>query len=291
MGHLIEQTLASILAQSYQNIEIIIYDDCSTDDTYKLAILMNPKIYYVRGEKNLGVGDGFNEGIKHAHGDYVMLMCADDLIASKFYIEDCVKIMESNATIGYITRWYFQFINDEIYHACRAWRTEDPVIQANNPSGRFFRKIALAGKKCSNKMFIETSYLAANVLKDPCWTYEIIKYDAIAVRVHDSTSREQTYWLKRRVSSPVMDWWELGAKDIAKDYVSLIQIKNGFKLWAVWEEVVNFVKLRPWNLVNPKFWFWSLVALLTPRRILRKLPPFYREYIGRGTTSIIKRRA
>jgi hypothetical protein len=144
-------------------------------------------------------------------------------------------------------------------------------------------------RQFSNKMFIESSYLAHAVLNDN-WDYRILEYDAVAVRVHDSTSRERDYWLKRRVSSPVLDWASIGCPEIAKDYVSFIQIKNGFEMWAVWEEIRNFAKVRPWNLLNPKYYFWALVALLTPRRILRKLPPLYRSYIGRGITEIHKRR-
>jgi hypothetical protein len=138
-------------------------------------------------------------------------------------------------------------------------------------------------------MFIETSFLACVVINSG-WDYCVITYDAIAVRVHDSTSTQKGYWLKRRVSSPVMDWWGLGVRGIAKDYVSLVQIKNGFTMSAVFEEIGNFIKLRPLNLLNPAFWFFSFVAVVTPRYILRKLPPLYRRTIGKWTTREICRK-
>jgi len=87
-----------------------------------------------------------------------------------------------------------------------------------------------------------------------------------------------------------MDWWNLGVKEITKDYVSFVQIKNGFKMSAVFEEIWNFVKLRPANLITPAFWFWAIVAIVIPRGILRKLPGFYRKYVGVKVTKAVKRK-
>ena len=288
MGHLVLGTIKSCIAQTGVEKEIIVYDDCSTDNTEE-AVTRIKTVKYVRGEKNLGVGDAFNAGMKLATGQYVILMCADDLLVSRHVLSDMTKIMEEKPTVGYVTRWYYQFINDDIWSPVRAWRGNNPILLANNPSGLMFRAEALEGKRCSNAMFVETSFLAASV-KQSGWETAILPYDAVAVRVHDSTSREKEYWLKHRVSSPVLDWTAIGCPEIAQDYVSFIQIKNGFTMDAVWEEIVNFAKVRPLNLLNPKYYFWATVALVTPRRVLRKLPPFYRAYIGRGLTEIKKRR-
>jgi hypothetical protein len=131
-------------------------------------------------------------------------------------------------------------------------------------------------------MFIETSKLASDVIKDG-WGWYIYRWDAIAVRVWNSTSRTGSYWIKRRVSSPVMDWHGIGV-DMTKEYVSFLQIKNGFKVSAVIEEMVNFVRLRPSNIFRIGFWFFGLLAILTPRWILRKIPEIYRSTWGKWTT-------
>jgi hypothetical protein len=136
-------------------------------------------------------------------------------------------------------------------------------------------------------MFIETSKLVSDVIKK--YDYKIIHYDTIAVRVHESTSTKPEYYLKRRVSSPVLDWAGIGEKEIAKDYVSLIQIKNGFKMSALLEEIRNFIIVRPLNLISPAFWFWSIITIITPRPILRLLPHLYRGIIGSKITGVIHR--
>jgi glycosyltransferase involved in cell wall biosynthesis len=270
-------------------MEIIVYDDCSTDGTEKLPWLKDiPNLIYIRGKKNVGVGNGFNAAIKAARGEIVIIFCADDIFCEPEYFKDVVCEFR-DPTIGYISRYYYQFIDGKSSdHAVRAWRTKDPVIQANNPSGLAFRRKALKGCECSNKMFIETSQLASQVLNKG-WSGGILKYDAVAVRVHASTSTRPGYWLKRRVSSPVDDWVEIGGKDIAKDYVSFIQIKNGLNNKYVFEEVRNFVKYRPINLFNPIFWFFAILALATPSVILRKIPDIYRRTWGAWTTGRVRR--
>lgn len=291
MKQYLAQAVSSILCQGMDRdqLEIIIYDDHSTDGTELIQwIHQIHNLRYIRGSKNLGVGAGFNQAIKAAKGEIVVLMCADDLICDPNYFKDLIRAFE-DPTIGHVTRFYYQFIhgqNESI--AVRAWRSRCPIIQANNPSGLAFRRIAMTGCECSNKMFIETSQLASQVIAKG-WDWRIVTYDAIAVRVHNSTSTRRDYWLKRRVSSPLKDWLEIGGKDIAKDYVSLIQIKNGFTIGAVLEEIGAFLKYRKANWISPRFWFFAAVAVLTPRWILRKIPDLYRKTWGRLTTGRIYR--
>jgi glycosyltransferase involved in cell wall biosynthesis len=287
MKHTLADTVSSILGQILPNygIEIIIYDDCSTDGTeYIPWIKTTPEIKYIRGVRNVGVGEGFNRAIEAAKGDYVMLMCADDLFTSVLSVNYMMSMFDD--TVGHVSRYYYQFV-DGYDGPVRAWRSKNPFVLANNPSGLLFRKEALSNCKCSNKMFVETTQLVRQVI-DKGWGYRILKWDAVAVRVHKSTSTQAGYWMKRRVSSPVLDQTGLGAADIATDFVSLIQIKRGFKVSAVLEEIVNFVKVRPMNLLNIKFWFWSIVSLIIPRSLAIKLPEFYRHRIGRLFTREIE---
>lgn len=287
MAHLIMDTIESIGGQSYKDVEIIVYDDCSSDDIEKIDF-KKLGVRYKRGEKNVGVGGGFNNGIAMANGEYIMLMCADDVFTEHRFIEDVVHEFDNNKKIGHIGRYYFQFIDgDKNLTPVRAWRTNNILIQSNNPSGLAYRKKALKGCVASTKMFIEVSYLTSQVIKE--WDYKILKYDAVAARVHESTSTQPAYWLKRRVSSPVRDWYCIGCEEITKDYASLVQIKNGFRLSAVFEEIWNFIDLRPANLFHPMFWFYAIVAVVTPRTLLRKLPRFYRKYLGPKLTERINR--
>ena len=79
--YLAEQ-LDSILAQSYSNIEIIVVDDCSTDNTFEILKNYQPKdsrIQVFQNSKNLGFVQNFSKAISLATGDYIALADQDDI--------------------------------------------------------------------------------------------------------------------------------------------------------------------------------------------------------------------
>jgi len=286
MKQFLGMAIISILKQSFTDFEIVVYDDVSTDGTDKIPWLNDiPQLRYIRGETNLGVGNAFNAAISLAKGEVVILFCADDILCDAHYLSDVAGAF-SNPIVGHVTRYYYQFIDKEYSVPVRAWRGDSRTL-SNNPSGLAFRKKALEGCACSNRMFIETTHLVNQVLKKG-WKSYLLNYDAVAVRAWGSTSTRPGYFLKRRVSSPVMDWHECGG-DMTKDYVSLIQIRVGGNYACLFEEIRNFIKLRPSNAINPKFWFWAILTVVTPRWILVRLPRLYRRYIGKWLTKRITR--
>lgn len=293
MGHLIEETIANCMGQDYDNFKVIVYDDGSTDNTIKILDKLSHKymrLIYRRGLEALGVGKAFNKTIEIAGEDYidadiVILMCADDLCTNPHVISDIVAQFKDPGVV-HVSRWYYQFVSG-YPGPVRSWRGYNPILLANNPSGLAFRRSALKGCECSNKMFVETTQLVNQVLKKG--QSRILEYDAIAVRVHQSTSTKPGYWKARKVSSAVLDQVGLGATEIATDFVSLIQIKRGLDTAAVIEEVKNFIKVKPSNRFNPRLWFWAAVAVLIPGSWAVKLPEFYRHRIGRLLTREIRR--
>lgn len=77
----ISETIDSVLAQTYQNWEMLITDDCSTDETKKVVITYTKKdsrIKYFRLEKNSGAGVARNNSINEAKGRYIAFCDSDD---------------------------------------------------------------------------------------------------------------------------------------------------------------------------------------------------------------------
>ncbi|MCB0721794.1 MAG: glycosyltransferase family 2 protein [Ignavibacteriae bacterium] len=77
---LVKRAIKSVLDQSYRNFEIIVVDDGSTDDPYKvIAPIMrsNPNIRYVR-HSNRGPALSINAGIKLSEGEFVTFLDSDD---------------------------------------------------------------------------------------------------------------------------------------------------------------------------------------------------------------------
>lgn len=295
-GHLLGEAIASVLKQDYKDIEVIVLDDGSTDDTKtKVGLMAFPNVHYHRSEKPSGSGGAFNKAIAHATGEFIVLLCADDVFTDNRVISDIVAVFLKHPQVAHVSRWYHQFIDGD-RRPVRAWRTPDIVELANNPSGLAFRKEALKDPQrpnqyheLSNDMFIEAPSLVYKIMIDPRNYAMIMPWDTVAVRIHQSTARSHSYYKKMWKTSPVEAWSKVGGTSIQRDFTSLIQIRNYFTWWATAKECLNFIKLRPFNILEPGFLFFAALSLLLPRFILIHLPHLYRITIGRWTTKEIKR--
>lgn len=79
-GRLILDSVNSVLNQTYKNIELIVVDDCSTDDTEQILKSLNDcRLNYLRLEKNSGACVARNRGIEVASGEYLAFNDSDDL--------------------------------------------------------------------------------------------------------------------------------------------------------------------------------------------------------------------
>ncbi len=95
----IEEALQSILNQTYENLEIIVSNDGSTDNSVQLVRRYSDnRIKIVGGERNEGISAALNKGVLAAEGKYVAIMDADDW-SYPDRIEKQVKLMEGNPEI------------------------------------------------------------------------------------------------------------------------------------------------------------------------------------------------
>jgi glycosyltransferase involved in cell wall biosynthesis len=98
----LQQSLASALSQSYQNIEIIVSDNCSTDNTQAFVrSFSDPRLRYFRHDKNIGANNNFNYCLGQARGDYFVLLHDDDLIDEDF-VEICMRSANYATNFGII---------------------------------------------------------------------------------------------------------------------------------------------------------------------------------------------
>jgi glycosyltransferase involved in cell wall biosynthesis len=82
----LEETINSVLNQTYKNIEYIIIDGGSTDGTVDIIKKYEDKIDYWVSEKDAGIYDAMNKGLKASQGDIIGILNADD-----FYVSDAVE--------------------------------------------------------------------------------------------------------------------------------------------------------------------------------------------------------
>jgi glycosyltransferase involved in cell wall biosynthesis len=120
----INQTVDSVLQQTYQNIELIVVDDGSTDGTYEKLQAYGSKLTLLTHEchQNKGQAASINFGLSKAEGDYIAVLDSDDFWElSKLEIQ--VGFLDKNPDIGLVYcngygvdsngKRYYNFYNED----------------------------------------------------------------------------------------------------------------------------------------------------------------------------------
>jgi glycosyltransferase involved in cell wall biosynthesis len=110
-GKFIEKTLLSVLCQDYPDIEYIVVDGNSTDETIKILEYYKDYIDYLIIEPDRGQSDALNKGFRLATGDILAYLNSDDVYADQNVISTAVK--------------YFQETSADVVYGCRKFISED----------------------------------------------------------------------------------------------------------------------------------------------------------------------
>lgn len=115
----LDESIQSVLHQTFSNFELIIGDNASTDNTEEVVsgYLTDTRIKYIKNPVNLGLVKNLNQLMKQAKGNYIKILCSDD----KFHPELLAKFvseMDANPTVVLASSYYEFFgIDTEV---CRA---------------------------------------------------------------------------------------------------------------------------------------------------------------------------
>lgn len=98
-GHFIEKTIRSILLQNYPNLEFIIIDGGSTDNTIEIIKKYEPWISYWVSEKDKGIYDAMNKGLSVSTGDWINFMNIQDYFLRNAFTYLFAKFISSKKVI------------------------------------------------------------------------------------------------------------------------------------------------------------------------------------------------
>jgi glycosyltransferase involved in cell wall biosynthesis len=114
----IEHAIQSVLEQTYPNIEYIVIDGGSKDNTIPIINKYRHHIVKFISEKDRGISDAFNKGIKMASGDWIGILNADD-----WYERDAVEKVVANSSAA-----------DVVYGDMRLWNDDEPdfIVKGNH---------------------------------------------------------------------------------------------------------------------------------------------------------------
>jgi len=93
----LERTLGSVFGQSHRNLEVILVDDGSTDETVRLArgIASHEKRLHLVTQSNQGPGPARNNGLRHAKGEFIAFLDSDD-----YWDSECLFKLVNAATLS-----------------------------------------------------------------------------------------------------------------------------------------------------------------------------------------------
>lgn len=151
----LEKFLPSVVSSTYPNMEVVVADNASTDDSVAFVTVAYPSVRIILNESNGGFSKGYNNALKKVKSDYYVLLNSD-VEVERGWIEPIIKLMEADATIGicqpkilaysnkdyfeyagaaggWVDRYYYPFARGRVFDVC-----EKDEAQYNHPQACFW---------------------------------------------------------------------------------------------------------------------------------------------------------
>lgn len=229
----LKECLNSLLAQTFQDFELIIVDDCSTDKSCDIVNKYMPKfdgrlkLYHT--EKNSGSGAiARNIGLTHARGEYVFFMDSDDTITKTALEELYTLAKENDADVVYCERYYMssgvgqEFINNTHLADSRIQKppfVDKPTFESEDLSVRVQSIIndrywgtpwlKLVRRVVLDKYKIFFPHLS--IAEDDIWTHALVFFGKKFLRVPNvlyiRRIREDSVMGKKRSPQQTIKFW------------------------------------------------------------------------------------
>ena len=135
--HLIAEAIESVINQSYTDWELVIGDDCSTDNTYEVARQYQQrfpqKIVLFRNEVNLGITGNCNEVLKRCRGKYIAFHAGDDVwLPRKLDMQIDIMEEDSSCLMSYHNLEVFESESNQVLYYWNSGKKRPKAIEGDS---------------------------------------------------------------------------------------------------------------------------------------------------------------
>lgn len=106
-AHYLGEAIESVLDQTFDDFELIVVDNCSTDNSVELVqsyMHKDSRVRLVVNKTNVGMYRNYNEALLHARGEYIKFLNADDKF-DKELLKEFVGILDNHPNVSLVTSW------------------------------------------------------------------------------------------------------------------------------------------------------------------------------------------
>ena len=280
----VQEAISSVLNQDYKNIEIIVVDDASTDDSVgeiEKAIEDHPKINFIKLEKNCGNCRAFNIGLSRAKGDFIIDLAADDVLFPERISCGVEALVAAGPEYGVNFTDAVLIDKDSNIIGYHYKRDKNEILINSIPQGEIYQEIL------SRYFICPPTMMAKREVYDQLTGYdENLAYEDFDFLVRSSRHYKYCYTdkilVKKRILAGSLSSEQY--KPESRQLISTFKVcQKAFELNKTWEEhralqkrirfemkqamlsnnyqvAVNFFKL--YKKFKPNIWYKTLVSIV-----------------------------
>ena len=271
----IQNSINSVLNQTYTNFEVIIVDDGSKDNTRSIIEQYHDKRIKYFFQKNAGVSSARNKGISSSHGEYICFLDADDEWKNN-HLETLFMLIQKYGDCGmYITGYELVLTNGQVVHKSQQIlkKINSKCFKSDNgfnillKYGYFFNTNTVC---CRREVFDKIGKFEVGIKNgedDDMWL-RIFSYYDIAVSKKSTTiyKRNNSIATKNRIFIKKNVFYERTAELLNSPDISE-ERKNSIK---VWREEHQLSKCRKYILIGRKKIAIDLFSKIDLRLVKKK---------------------
>lgn len=188
----LEKCINSLLQQTYENVEIILVENNSTDSSYSIAKMYSENFRNIKciRSKKKGVGAARNIGIENSTGDFIAFVDADDYV-TKDYIYELVNPLNSKFCMTMTTEYFI--IRDTLQKHCYDKNNDKSIISSKELMNNLSR--INGGGYSVNKLFRKDLIRRSNIMFDE--NVRILEDFLFCIEYLNSCDESDVYLLKK----------------------------------------------------------------------------------------------